>query len=162
MMPAKSDAPKPPALDPKTVEPRVGSSYPEPFAALCAAREKRALGDPLGLRNFGVNLVRLAPGAASAQRHWHSREDEFVYVLDGELVLVTDGGEQTLTAGMAAGFPANAPDGHQLINRSSVDATYLEVGDRREGDEVDYPDIDMQARWVDGGRRFVRKDGTPY
>lgn len=161
-MPAKTDPPKQRALDPMTLEPRVGSSYPEPFAALCAAREKRALGDPLGLRNFGVNLVRLAPGAASAQRHWHSREDEFVYVLDGELVLVTDAGEQTLTAGMAAGFPANLADGHHLINRSSADATYLEVGDRREGDEVDYPDIDMLVRSVDGKRRYVRKDGTPY
>jgi uncharacterized cupin superfamily protein len=161
-MPAKNESSKPAALDPMTLEPRIGSSYPEPFAADCAAREKRALGNAFGLSNFGVNLVRLPPGAASAQRHWHSREDEFVYVLEGELVLVTDAGEKTLAAGMVAGFAANVADGHQLVNQSSQDAVYLEIGDRREGDEVDYPDIDMLVRSVDGARRFVRKDGTPY
>lgn len=139
-----------------------GSTYPEPFAAECRARRKRALGDAAGLTNFGVNLVRLAPGVWSSQRHWHSAQDEFLYVLEGEVVLVTDAGEQTLTPGMAAGFPAGAGDGHHLVNRSAADAVYLEVGDRAKGDDVDYPDIDMLARWFDGVRKFVRKDGTPY
>ena len=151
-----------PAVDPSTVPAKVGSAYPQPFAAAVAAREKRALGDALGLRTFGVNLVRLAPGVLSSQRHWHSRQDEFVYVVEGELVLVTDAGEQTLSAGMAAGFPADSGDGHHLINRSDRDALYIEVGDRGAGDEVDYPDINMQRRNIDGEPRFVRRDGTPY
>lgn len=152
----------PPALDPATVEARLGSNYPAPFADTVAAREKRPLGDALGLKSFGVNLVRLAPGAMSSQRHRHSRQDEFVYILEGELVLVTDGGEQTLAAGMTAGFPAGAGDGHHLINRTDRDAVYLEVGDRADGDEVDYPDIDMEIRIVDGKRIYVHRDGTPY
>ena len=154
--------PRPPALDPATVEPRMGSGYPEPFRAAVAGREKRALGDALGLTNFGVNLVHLPPGAISSQRHWHSKQDEFVYVVEGELVLVTDGGEQILTAGTVAGFPAGKPDGHHLVNRSAKTATYLEVGDRTEWDEVDYPDIDMLVRYVDGKEAYVKKDGTPY
>ncbi len=153
---------KPPALDPQTVPARTGGDHPEPFRHKVAAREKRALGDALGLSNFGVNLVRLPPGAPSTLRHWHSRQDEFVYVLEGELVLRTDGGEQVLTAGMAAGFPAGVADGHVLINRSRRDALYLEVGDRSEGDDVDYPDIDLLIREVDGERRYVHKDGRPY
>ncbi|MFQ6018542.1 MAG: cupin domain-containing protein [Kiloniellaceae bacterium] len=153
---------KPPALDPATVPVRKGSDYPEPFMAAVAGREKRALGDALGLKNFGVNLVRLAPGVASSQRHWHSRQDEFVYVLDGELTLITDAGEQVLNPGMAAGFAANAGDGHRLVNRTARPALYLEVGDRSAGDEVDYADIDMLIRFVDGARRYVHKDGTPY
>ena len=156
------NSPKLPALDPETVEVWTGSTYPEPFAAECRARQKRALGDAVGLKNFGVNLVRMAPGVWSSQRHWHSAQDEFVYVLEGEVVLVTDAGEQTLTPGMAAGFPAGSGDGHHLVNRSDADAVYLEVGDRAQGDDVDYPDVDMLARWVDGVRKFVRKDGTPY
>ncbi len=151
-----------PALDPATVAPRVGSDYPPPFDRLVAARERRRLGDALGLTNFGVNLLRLPPGCASSQRHWHSRQDEFVLVMAGEVVLVTDGGEQLLTAGMAAGFPAGKPDGHHLINRSGADALVLEVGDRMPGDEADYSDIDMLVRLIDGEERFVRKDGTLY
>jgi len=151
-----------PALDPATVEPRIGSDYPIRFRALVASRERRALGDALGLTNFGVNLMRLPPGCASSQRHWHSRQDEFVYVVAGEIVLVSDGGEQTLTTGMAAGFPAGKPDGHHLINRGAGDALVLEVGDRPAGDEADYPDIDMLLRWIDGKARYVRKDGTVY
>ncbi len=161
-MMADGDRPTPPALDPDDVPVRKGSSYPAPFVEAVAGREKRALGDALGLRNFGVNLVRLPPGTASSQRHWHTRQDEFVYVLEGEVVLVSDAGEQRLGAGMVAGFPANSGDGHQLINRSQRDALYLEVGDRTEGDEADYPDIDMQFRQVEGERRFLHKDGTPY
>jgi uncharacterized cupin superfamily protein len=159
---ANKTPPRLPALDPAGVPARVGTNYPEPFAAAVAAREKRALGDALGLGNFGVNLVRLGPGVVSSQRHWHTAEDEFVYVLEGELVLITDGGEQSLRAGMAAGFPAGVADGHHFVNRSAADAVYLEVGDRRAGDEVDYPDIDLLIRMVDGKPAYVRKDGSRY
>jgi uncharacterized cupin superfamily protein len=151
-----------PALDPATVEPVIGSDYPIRFRALVASRERRRLGDALGLANFGVNLMRLPPGCASSQRHWHSRQDEFVFVVAGAVVLVTDGGEQTLSAGMAAGFPAGKPDGHHLINRGTGDALVLEVGDRPAGDEADCPDIDMLVRWIDGKARYVRKDGAVY
>jgi uncharacterized cupin superfamily protein len=151
-----------PALDPATVAPRIGTDYPPPFDRLVATRERRRLGDALGLKNFGVNLLRLPPGCASSQRHWHSRQDEFVFVVAGEVVLVTDGGEQLLSAGMAAGFPAGKPDGHHLINRSARDALVLEVGDRTPGDEADYCDIDMLVRLIDGEERYVRKDGTMY
>ena len=151
-----------PALDPATVTPRVGTDYPPPFDRLAATRERRRLGDALGLKNFGVNLLRLPPGCGSSQRHWHSRQDEFVFVVAGEVVLVTDGGEQLLTAGMAAGFPAGKPDGHHLIKRSGADALVLEVGDRTPGDEADYSDIDMLVRLIDGKARYVRKDGTLY
>jgi uncharacterized cupin superfamily protein len=151
-----------PALDPATVPTTGPSDYPPPFDELVAGRERRRLGDALGLRNFGVNLLRLPPGCASSQRHWHTRQDEFVYVLSGEVVLVTDGGEQTLGAGMAAGFPAGRGDGHHVINRSDRDALLLEVGDRTPGDEADYSDIDMVVRWVNGEERYLRKDGTAY
>ncbi len=153
---------KSPALDPATVPAVTGSDYPEPFRAAVAARERRALGDAVGLTNFGVNLTRLPPGCASAQRHWHSKQDEFVYIVEGEVVLVTDAGEQVLTAGMVAGFPAGTGDGHQLINRSERDAIYLEIGDRSANDDCDYPDIDMLVRWIDGEEKYVHKDGTPY
>ena len=151
-----------PALEATTVTPIVGSPYPEPFKALVAGRERRPLGDAFGLTNFGVNLLRVPPGCASSQRHWHSRQDELVYVLSGELVLVTNAGEQLLTAGMVAGFPAGRADGHHLINRSARDAVVIEVGDRMPRDEIDYSDIDMLVRWVGGEERFVHKDGTPY
>ncbi len=151
-----------PALNPRTVPVKKGGGHPKPFRAAIAAREKRALGDALGLNNFGVNLVRLPPGTPSTLRHWHSRQDEFVYVLEGELTLVTDAGEQVLTAGMAAGFPAGVADGHVLVNRSDRPALYLEVGDRSEADEVEYSGIDMAVRWIDGEEKYVHKDGTPY
>jgi uncharacterized cupin superfamily protein len=154
--------PRMPALDAMTVEPDIGSDYPAPFDAPVAARERRRLGNALGLTNFGVNLMRLPPGFASSQRHWHSRQDELVYIVEGDLVLVTDDGEQLLTAGMAAGFPAGRADGHHLVNRSGRDALVLEIGDRTAADEVDYSDIDMMVRWVDGEERYLHKDGTPY
>ncbi len=156
--------PKPPALDPGAVAERLGSSYPEPFASQVGARRKRAIGDALGLRNFGVNLVRLPPGAVSSMRHWHARQDEFVYLIAGELVLATDAGEQTLGAGMAAGFPAGSGDGHHFINRSERDALYLEIGDRLPGDEVTYPDDDLALphRPDAGSDAFTHKDGTAY
>lgn len=147
-------------LDPSTLKPRVGSGYPPPWNELARTREKRALGDPFGLTQYGVNLVRLPPGAWSSQRHWHSHEDEFVYVLEGELVLVTDAGETPVRAGECAGFPAGAANGHCFINRTERDAVYLEVGTRRPGeDEVVYPDIDLH---LPPGGKFRRKDGTAY
>jgi uncharacterized cupin superfamily protein len=151
------------AIDPATLPARRGSSYPEPFRKEAEGRVKRALGDPSGLTQFGVNLVELPPGCWSSQRHWHSHEDELVYVLQGELTLVTDAGEQPMRPGMAAGFPAGSQDGHHLINRSDRPALYLEVGTRREDvDEVDYPDIDMAVRQGPDGQRFVKKSGEPY
>lgn len=154
--------PRPPAIDPAAVEARTSSIYPASFLEGVEGREKRALGNALGLTKYGVNLVRVPPGLMSAQRHWHSHEDEFVFVIEGELVLVTDAGEQVLTAGMAAGFPAGAADGHHLINRSEADAVYLEVGDRNENDETTYPDIDLHLRRIDGRFVFLHKDGMPY
>lgn len=150
------------AFDPLSVQPRKGSGYPAPFHLATAAREKRALGDAAGLDQFGVNLVHLPPGAWSSQRHWHSDEDEFVYLLQGELVLVTDAGEQRLTAGMAAGFPADRPDGHHLVNRSAEPAVYLEVGGRVPEDVCSYPDIDLHLTPVGDSFAWLHKDGRPY
>lgn len=149
-------------LDPEDVTPRRGSIYPKPFDAPIAGREKRALGDALGLNQFGVNLVRLAPGAWSSQRHWHANEDEFVYVVEGEVTLVTETGEQVLRAGMAGGFPAGKADGHHLINRSDAPVLYLEVGTRAPFEEAQYSDIDMVARRDGGAFVFTRKNGEPY
>lgn len=157
-----TDALRSPALDPERVPVRRGAGYPAPFRAAVDARAKRALGDALGLTQFGVNLVELPPGCWSAQRHWHSHEDEFVYVLEGELVLVTDAGDQVLTPGMAAGFPADVEDGHSLINRGNGTAAYLEVGDRAPEDVARYPDVDLVAGPADVGRRFTNRKGEPY
>jgi len=151
-----------PALDPATLPARSGSGYPEPYRAAVAGRAKRSLGDAAGLTHYGVNLVRLPPGAASSQRHWHTHEDEFVYVLEGEVELITDAGAQTLSAGTCAGFPAGKRDGHQLVNRSKADVLYLEIGDRNDADECHYPDIDLHLRPIDGEHRFTRKNGDPY
>jgi len=151
-----------PAIDPATVEAKAGSNYPDHFKPRVAGRGKQRLGNALGLTNFGVNLTTIEPGAASALRHWHSKEDEFVYIVSGELVLVTDAGEQLLAAGMAAGFPAGKADGHYLVNRTDRDAVYFEVGDRRPDDMVSYPDDDLEARTTASGRKFFHKDGTPY
>jgi uncharacterized cupin superfamily protein len=151
-----------PAFKAMDVPARTGSGYPEPFRSQVAGREKRALGEVAGLANFGVNLVRLPPGSPSSMRHFHSREDEFVYVLEGEVVLQTDAGEQVLTAGMCAGFPAGVADGHRLVNRSNAVVVYLEVGDRHMGDAVEYPDIDLRGEAKRAGFVFTRNDGTPY
>ncbi len=138
------------------------SNYPEPFASRMAGREKRPLGDLFGLKNFGVNLTRLGPGAVSALHHRHSTQDEFIYVIEGEPALVTDSGETALRPGMCAGFPASGT-AHHLINRSARDAIYLEVGDRAPGDAVSYPADDIQAVRDEGGKwRFAHKDGRPY
>ena len=142
---------------------RKPSNYPAPFAQRMGGREKRALGDLFGLSNFGVNLTRLAPGAISALRHSHSRQDEFVYILQGHPTLMTDAGATDLEPGMCAGFKAGSGNGHQLVNHSNADVLYLEVGDRTPGDEGFYPDDDLKALLqADGSWRFVHKDGTPY
>jgi len=139
------------------------STYPEPFNARMNAREKRTLGDLFGLVNFGVNLTRLAPGGASALRHAHSKQDEFVYILSGTPVLVTNERETPLAPGMCAGFKAGSGDAHHLLNRSATDVVFLEVGDRTPGDAVTYPDDDIQAvMGADGNWRFANKNGTPY
>lgn len=155
--------PIPPALDPAALPARTGSTYPtEAFRSAAQGRAKHALGDALGLQNFGVNLVRLEPGAMSALRHWHTRQDEFIYVLEGEVTLITESGEQCLHPGQCAGFPAGQPDGHHLVNRGGAVAVYLEVGDRLPGDRAHYPDADLEARAVRGGYGFFHKDGTAY
>ena len=155
-------SPKPPALDPADVPEQRGSGYPEPYRSRMGDRAKRRLGDALGLTRFGVNLVTLAPGAESALRHWHTLEDEFVWVLEGEVVLVTNAGEQVLRAGQCAGYPAGKRDGHHMLNRSGAPARYLEVGSRIEGDNAYYPDDDLI--WVDteDGFHAAHKDGRRY
>ncbi len=138
-----------------------GSGYPAPYDEPCRERMRWRLGDAAGLTQFGVNLLRLPPGGWSSQRHWHTGEDEFVYVLEGEVVLVTGTGEEVLKAGECAGFAADDPDGHHLQNRSAREALLLEIGARRpEHDAVRYPDIDLALRA--GSREFLHRDGTPY
>lgn len=152
-----------PALDPASVPPRSTSSYPEPFRSRVLPREKRPLGDALGLKTIGVNLTTLLPGKESSMRHFHTHEDELVFVLDGELVLRSDEGEQLLTAGTCAGFPAGAKNGHQLVNRSDRPARYLEISNRAPEDAAVYPDEDLAYRKaLDGSPLFTRKDGTPH
>lgn len=151
------------AIQAEEVPPRTKPSlYPKPFAALVDGRVKRALGDLFGLRNFGVNLTRLAPGSISALRHAHTRQDEFIFVLQGEPTLYTDQGPTRLAPGMCAGFPAGTGDAHHLVNESDYDVLYLEVGDRTSGDVATYPDDDLAAALVDEKWRFTHKDGTPY
>ena len=152
------------AIEAAAAPPRARPSrYPGPFARSMEGRTKHPLGDLFGLANFGVNLVRLAPGARSALRHAHTRQDEFIYVLQGEPVLVTDAGETPLKPGMCAGFKAGTGDAHHLLNRSAGDVLYLEIGDRGPGDEVDYPDDDIMVRLgPDGKGRYLRKDGRPW
>jgi len=138
------------------------SSYPEPFASQMAGRRKQPLGDLFGLTNFGVNLTRLLPGAVSALRHAHTKQDEFVYILQGHPTLHTDEGRTRLSPGMCAGFKAGSGNGHHLINETGEEVLYLEVGDRTPGDEGSYPDDDLKARMVDGKWKFAHKDDTPY
>ena len=156
------DSPKPTALHAASLQPRIGSAYPAPFDEPCAKRERRALGNPFGLSQFGVNLLTLPPGAWSSQRHWHECEDEFVYVLSGTVTLITDSGEQQLTPGMAAGFPAGNRDGHHLVNRGDQPAQVLEVGTRADRDYAEYPDIDMTVEITGGVAQFRHRNGDPY
>ena len=147
-------------VDPKTLPPRLGSNYPEPYRSKLGGREKRVVGDAVGLKSFGVNLVRLPPGAVSAMRHWHTRQDEFVYVLEGTATLLSDAGKTPVPAGYCAGFPAGAQDGHCLVNESDRDVVYLEIGDRTPGDVSTYPDDDMMGKVVQSWA-ITRKDGSP-
>jgi uncharacterized cupin superfamily protein len=158
-----SDDAKPAAITALDVPVRTKpSNYPEPFASRMARREKRALGDEFGLANFGVNLTRLSPNAVSSLRHAHTRQDEFVYILQGHPTLRTDEGSTRLAPGMCAGFKAGTGHAHCLVNETSEDVLYIEVGDRIPGDEVRYPDDDLDAVIRDGKWAFVHKDGTPY
>jgi uncharacterized cupin superfamily protein len=139
------------------------TNYPEPFASRMAGREKRPLGDLFGLTNFGVNLTRMRPGAVSALRHAHSRQDEWIYVLEGSPTLVTNEGKTELSPGMCVGFKAGTGNAHHLLNRTAEDVVYLEVGDRTPNDEGTYPDDDIEARLNTEGRwEFTHKDGRPY
>ena len=156
------DAKRPLAIVAAEAPPRpFRTNYPEPFASRMAGRDKRPLGDLFGLTNFGVNLTRLKPGGSSALRHAHTKQDEFVYILEGRPTLVTDAGRTTLEPGMCVGFKA-AGDAHCLVNETDRDVVYLEFGDRTAGDAVDYPDDDIAVVTIDGQRRAAHKDGTPY
>jgi uncharacterized cupin superfamily protein len=165
-------------VNPENVPESTGSNYPQQFKSVVAGRVKKRLGNAAELQNFGVNLVRLAPGSCSALRHWHSCQDEFIYVLEGEVTLVTNSGEQVLKSGMAAGFPAGDADGHHLVNRTDSDVVYLEIGDslpfgnpygerdsfasRTSDDFVNYPDDDLIAKTSDKGWIFTHKNGEVY
>jgi len=153
-----------PALEASRVAARNTSGYPEPWRSRVLPREKRALGDAFGLTRIGVNQTTLLPGRESSMRHWHTHEDEFVYVLEGEVVLRTAAGEQLLRAGMCAGFQAGVEDGHQLVNRSTRPAVYLEVSNRDPGDCGHYsdPDVDLVYSPPQARGRFTRRDGTEY
>jgi uncharacterized cupin superfamily protein len=147
-------------IDVAKVHRRKGSNYPPPYNDKAGERIKQAVGDAAGLSDFGVNLTHLPPGAWSSQRHWHTAEDEFVFVISGELTLITDDGEEILRAGDCAGFPKNQPNAHHLVNRSGAMAVYLEIGTRADAvDACHYPDIDMHLERAKG---FTRKDGTPF
>jgi uncharacterized cupin superfamily protein len=154
-----------PALDPRAVTPQTSSGYPEPYRSRVVPRERRRLGDALGLTKIGVNLTTLAPGKESSMRHWHTHEDEFIYIVAGEVVLRTDAGEQALSAGMCAGFAAGDANGHQLINRSGAPAVYLEISNRvQPGDTTYYSDADVDMVWNGplAPARFARRDGSPF
>jgi len=153
----------PTAIDAAAVPPRTKkTNYPEPFASRMEGRIKQPLGDLFGLANFGVNRTRLVPGGASALRHAHTKQDEFVYILEGHPTLHTDEGKLRLAPGMCAGFKAGTGNAHRLVNESNADVVYLEIGDRTPGDAAEYPDDDIRAERIENGWRFTRKDGTPY
>jgi len=151
-----------PALDPDAAAEVRASGYPQPFKSRMGDRAKRRLGDACGLTKLGVNLVTLGPGGQSALRHWHTLEDEFVYVLEGEVVLVTDAGEQVLKSGTCAGYPAGKRDAHHFINRSTRPARYLEIGPRLDGDTAFYPDDDLMWIETEAGSVPAHKDGRRY
>jgi uncharacterized cupin superfamily protein len=151
-----------PKIDIGKIAPRTGSRYPAPFRALVAGRERRALGDAVGLTQFGVNLTRLPPGSASSQRHWHEAEDELVFVLEGEVTLIEDEGETVLRAGDAAAWKAGAPNGHHLVNKSPRDAVFLEIGTRAACERAHYPDVDLMVERDERGARQLHKSGEPY
>ena len=151
-----------PKIDIANLKVEATTGYPEPFRQAVAGRSRKRLGNAVGLDQFGVNLTTLKPGAWSSQRHWHMAEDELIYMLEGEVVLCEDSGETVLKPGDAAGWKANAPNGHCLINRGSCDAVYLEIGTRAKRDRASYPDIDMINEKDETGVRYLHKSGEPY
>ena len=151
-----------PKIDIASLPTDTRTGYPAPFARVVVGRERRRLGNAVGLDQFGVNLTTLRPGSASALRHWHEREDEFVYVLEGELVLIENEGETVLRPGDAAGFKANTPNGHHLINKSDRPAVYLEIGTRSKHEKVEYSEVDLQVVRDHNGMRYTHKNGDPY
>jgi uncharacterized cupin superfamily protein len=153
---------KPSVLVATDVASRSTTIYPAEYARPLDGRMKRALGDQFGLTQFGVNLTVLAPGASSSERHWHQVEDELIYVLDGEVMLVDEAGEHAMTAGMYAGFKAGVANGHKLVNRSAKPVTVLEVGTRSPEETATYPDADMVGIKTNGKFSFTRKDRTPF
>ena len=151
-----------PKVDIAKVPVKSGSFYPAPFQAEHKGRHKQALGDVVGLTQFGVNISRIEPGASTALRHWHEQEDEFIYMLEGELVLIENDGETVLKPGDAAGFKAGSGIAHKLINRGQRDAVYFEVGTRAKSERVHYPDVDLVMERDDKGRRYLHRNGEPY
>jgi uncharacterized cupin superfamily protein len=151
-----------PKIDIAAVPLDTSSNYPPPYRAAVVGRERKRLGNAVGLSQFGVNLTRLKPGAGSSQRHWHAEEDELIYMLEGEVVLCEDAGETVLRPGDCAAWKAGVANGHCLVNRSTRDAVFLEVGTRAPRERVDYPDIDMRVERDERGGRYVRKSGEPY
>ena len=151
-----------PKIDIASLPIEAGSTYPKPFRPVVAGRSRKRLGVAAGLDQFGVNLTTLKPGAASALRHWHEKEDELVYILEGEVVLIEDGGETMLKAGDAAGFKANVPNGHHLVNKSGRDAVYLEIGTRSKHERAEYPDVDLRIIRDELGGHHTHKNGQPY
>ena len=151
-----------PKIDIDTLGEENRTGYPSPFDEIVQGRFRKVLGDAGGLTQFGVNLTRLEPGSASAQRHWHENEDEFVFIVAGEAVLIEDGGETVLKPGDAAAFKAGVENGHHLVNKSDADVIYLEIGSRAPEESGDYPDIDMKFISESNATRYTHKDGTPY
>jgi uncharacterized cupin superfamily protein len=151
-----------PKIDISKLAARSGTSYPDAFKRVVEGRAKTALGNAVGLTQFGVNLTRIKPGSASALRHWHENEDEFVYILEGELVLVEDEGETVLKPGDCAGFKANVPNGHHLVNKSNSDALYLEIGTRAPSERAHYPDVDLKFERDEKHVKILHKSGEPY
>jgi len=151
-----------PKIDIANLKMEVSTGYPDPFRQAVAGRQRKRLGNAVGLDQFGVNLTRLKPGAASALRHWHEAEDEFVYVLEGEITLIEDGGATALGPGDAAGFKAGVANGHHLVNRTDRDALYIEVGTRARRERAHYPDVDLVGNKGEHGFRFSHRSGDPY
>lgn len=149
-------------INPESVPEQTGSNYPQELQHIIKGRSRKRLGKAAGLTNFGVNLVTLQPGSCSSIRHWHGKQDEFIYIVEGEITLVTNEGEQHLKPGDCAGFPAGEVNGHHLINQSNSLVKYLEIGDKTPGDTVNYPDVDLVAKDSDTGWVFTRKDGSSY
>jgi len=151
-----------PKIDIANVPVDTRTGYPQPLDRVVAGRQRKRLGNAAGLDQFGVNLTKLKPGAATALRHWHEKEDELVYILAGELALIEDGGETILKAGDAAGFKANVPNGHHLVNKTDRDAVLLEIGARAKHERAEYPDVDLRVIRDDSGTQVTHKDGKPY